>query len=182
MFILILSRAIVVRNHRIDRGLHVELKNMKKYVFLGVIALVMLLVAPAMAVGPSADTVIVQGAITPYLTLTLSGSPTFPAMIVGEMFSDVKTCTVDTSVKYNVAVTATSNYMTTGSKTLSQPFKLWDGATSGTPVFAELPYTTWDSGATTGIHTRDIQFSQVITNADLAGSYSATVLFTATEA
>ena len=154
---------------------------MKKYAILGMIALVMLLAVPAMAVGPSSDNVIVTGEITPYLTLTLSGSPTFPAMTVGEMLSDVKTCTVDTSVKYNVAVTAAGgNYMTDGAKVLSQPFKLWDGAAGSPSVFSVLPYTTWDAGSTTGIHTRTIQFSQVITNADLAGSYSASVLFTAT--
>jgi hypothetical protein len=159
---------------------HTWRKNMNKYVLLGVIALVTLLAVPMVSALGNDVPVYVNGNIPDKLTLSIDKDCSFADMSVGTHESDMATATVETTVKYNVAVDGSSGhsrYMeeTTSGTPLTEPIKLWTGS-----AYFVLPHSSWMSGDTTGTFTKDIYFSQEVKNTDLAGTYRAWVTFTAT--
>jgi hypothetical protein len=155
-------------------------KNMKRILFVGLIALLVLLAVPMVSALGNDVPVYVTGDIPDTLTLSIDKDCSFADMSVGTHESDMATATVVTTVKYNVAVEGSaghSRYMeeTTSGTPLTEQIKLWTGS-----AYYALPHSSWMSGVITGTFTKDIYFSQEVKNTDLAGTYKAWVTFTAT--
>lgn len=157
---------------------------MKKYVLLGVIALVTLLVIPA-AMAADNDYLKVSGDITKSIDVSTTGAPNFGTMGAG--YSGIVSGYVATTLNgpvntFTVVATGSDGgYMkgTTTSMWLTNPIEI-SSTHIGYPGFVVLSFPrTVISGGSTAIND-NVYFQQNIVTADPADSYSITVTFTGT--
>jgi len=162
-------------------------KNMKKYVLLGVVALVMLLAVPA-AMAVVNDQTILTGSINSASTIVVE-TPTLAigTMDIGNTYDNTNnglktmvtvTQTATPSWTLNIAdISAQGNpghMWATGPKYLSNPLQVWNTASLSWQNVNGVA-TPYINGAGTGIQILETDFSQKVASPDVAGSYQITV-------
>jgi len=157
---------------------------MKKLLFAGIVALVILLVFPMMV--SAVNTVSVSGNVLGYISVNVyNTSPNFGTLSIGtDIIQTPSTVTVNTSyTSWHVDLTSTGGtipgYMQIGGGTnLTIPFNM--SKTIAVPNWVHTT-TTWNnfmSGSAAGNYPQDVYVQQIVSPIDTEGAYSITATFT----
>ena len=158
---------------------------MKKYVLLGVIALVMLLAVPAAMAG---DTTVLSGSINSASSISVDA----PTLSIGTMEIGNTYDNTNNGLKTMVTVTQTAtpswtlnikdisgqgmdgHMWASGPKYLSNALQVWNTASSSWQNVDGVS-TPYINGVGTGVQILETDFSQKVASPDVAGAYQITV-------
>jgi hypothetical protein len=149
-----------------------------------VLALVSILVAPAIVLAQDTATTTITGTVGAAITVTAPSNIVLPSLVPGTtVTSSRQTVTVASNTAgWTLTVvesgTNPDGQMSNGSTLLANDM-LVDGGDNGAPASLESPVTLESSGAAGGASLNDIEFIQPVASNAAPGTYSITVTFTA---